>query len=117
MTVEETISVLSKARLPLQNEKILQAEIAKIIPEFIPERRLAGCLGTLGIIDFYHLRNSIGVEVKIKGGRKAIYRQCEQYCRSYEISSLILVTNRAMGLPPEIHGKPCYVVNLGKAWL
>jgi hypothetical protein len=111
MTIEDTISILSAKKLPLQNEKLLQIEIARILPSFIPEYPLNGS----GVIDFF--LSGVGIEVKITGNRKDIYRQCKRYCDSFEIKSLILVTNRAMGLPSQINGKPCYVVNLGKAWL
>jgi hypothetical protein len=59
----------------------------------------------------------IGIEVKIKGNAKAIYKQCARYCALPEIEALILVTGRSMGFPETINNKPCYVVRLGKGWL
>ena len=57
------------------------------------------------------------VEVKIKGSAKAIYRQCERYSAFPEVKGVYLVTNKAMGFPETLNGKPCYVINLGKSWL
>lgn len=68
------------------------------------------------IIDFL-LFDSIGVEVKIKGQKRAIYKQCERYCKFEKLKQLILVTNVSIGFPKEINGKDCYILNLSKAWL
>lgn len=57
------------------------------------------------------------IEVKIKGNAKAIYKQCERYCQFERVRGLVLVSNRAMGFPEMINGKPCHVLQLGKAWL
>jgi hypothetical protein len=114
MTASTVMQALAGKRLPLQNEKLLQAELANLLPKFFREYHLAD---GLGIIDFYYFNSKIGIEVKIKGNRKDIYRQVTRYCQSSEINVLILLTNRAMGLPEFINGKPCYVVNLGTAWL
>lgn len=116
--IETIIHHLKSRRFPLQNEKMLQGEIeahlratlhweAKILREFT--------LGPKDIIDF--LIADIGIEVKVKGGKRAIYRQCVRYCQYDNIQSLILVTNISMGFPEQINNKNCYVVNLSKAWL
>lgn len=64
------------------------------------------------IIDF--MVGPIGVEVKIKGQRRAIYRQCERYCEHACVGSLVLATNVAMGMPETINGKPVFVASLGR---
>lgn len=67
-------------------------------------------------VDFF--LDGTAIEVKInKGAAKSIYKQCERYCQFDEVKNLILVTNRPMGFPKEINGKPCYVISLGKGWL
>ena len=68
------------------------------------------------IIDFV-VDETIGIEVKIKGSKMAIYRQMERYAQHASLSALILITNVPTGFPEEINGKPVYVVNLAKAWL
>lgn len=111
MTGEEVLSCLSKYRFSLSSEKTLQAEIHKLIPEFSREYKL----DEESVVDFF--KDGIAVEVKIKGVAKAIYRQCERYCHVDQVKVLILVTNKSMGFPKEINGKPCYVLNLGRGWL
>lgn len=109
------IRVLSKERLPLQNEKDLQEKIQRLLYEnklvFNREQKL----DEDNIPDLFDY--DIAIEVKTKGSRREIFRQCERYCKFDQVKALILITNRSMGLPKEINGKPCYLVNLGKAWL
>lgn len=111
MTVLQTLRTLEFKKLSLHDEKTLQREIAALLPTFVREYRLS----PNDVIDFFLL--GVGIEVKIKGSRRQIYEQCKRYCQFSRVECLILVTNRTMGLPKEINGKHCYVVNLGKAWL
>lgn len=111
------IEMVSKYKLGVQNEKILQGQIAEIfiagkIP-FFKEYRL----DDKNIPDFYIRQAQIAVEIKIKGSKKEIYKQCERYSKFDQVKEILLITNRSMGFPEELNGKPCYVVNLGKAWL
>lgn len=117
MTLDAIVKTLSWVKFPLQNEKLLQAEISKVLPLCMREYTLHDSNGACGTIDFFSIRSGVGVEIKIQGGKKQIYRQVKRYCDSFEIKALVLVTNRSMGLPAEINGKPCVVVNLGEAWL
>lgn len=114
----DIIQALRSKRFPVENEKVLQAEIGKHLAE-----RFSGChilrefeLDSLNIIDFL-LERQIGIEVKIKGAKREIYRQCERYLNFDQVKVFILVTNLSMGFPEEINGKSCYVVKLGQAWL
>jgi hypothetical protein len=114
----DIIQALRMQRFTLETEKLLQAQIRsflhgrfttlRIEPEYI--------LDPHNVIDFL-LDNRVGVEVKIKGSKREIFRQCERYCDFELIQVLILVTNLSMGFPPEINGKSCYVIKLGQAWL
>ncbi|TJW14381.1 MAG: hypothetical protein E5W82_10420 [Mesorhizobium sp.] len=115
MTVQRIMGLLSTLRLPLSDEKRLQAAIADEftladIP-FVREVRLSPA----DVIDF--MAGEIGIEVKIKGGKRDIYHQVERYAQHVRVKELILVSNVAMGFPPEIKGKPVYFHNLAKAWL
>lgn len=113
--LSDLIKVISSSRFSVDNEKNTQAEIErKIIESGIPYKR-EHHLDAINIPDFFI--DGIAVEVKIKGTAKTIYRQCERYCKFDEVEKLVLVTNRSMGFPKEINGKPCYVINLGRAWL
>lgn len=107
----EYLSRIYRYRFSLSSEKALQAEVHKILPEFQREYRL----DEQSVVDLFN--DGIAMEIKIKGGAKAIYKQCERYCMIDEVKILVLVTNKSMGFPPEINGKPCYVINLGRGWL
>lgn len=78
---------------------------------FIREYRL----DSKNILDFYI--GNIGVEVKIKGSAKSTYKQCERYCQFDKVQQLLLVTNKAHGMPNIINDKPIAVLRLGSAWL
>ena len=124
--MEEIISkifqLLKKNPLELQDEKVLQTQMAALFTKNGISYRREFSLNQRNTIDFMiddpQLHpGSIGVEVKIKGSKKAIYRQCERYCAFPEISALILVTNKSIGFPESLEQKPCFVANLGVAWL
>lgn len=116
--VDEIIRALRTQRFGVQDEKQLQAEIAWFLigrfPKISVEREYH--FDADNIVDFL-LDGSIGVEVKIKGAKRSIFRQCERYCQFDAVKIFILITNLSMGFPQEINGKPCYVVKLGHAWL
>ncbi len=109
------IKILSSYRFPLEKEKETQAAIEKRFEENGIQYSREHHLDPVNIPDFFI--DGTAIEIKIKGNAKSIYKQCERYCQFDEVKSLILVTNRSMGFPKEINGKPCYFINLGKAWL
>lgn len=102
-------------RFLLNSEAELQDQMEQVLVDagvpFERERRL----GPRSRPDFF--LDGVAVEVKIKGSARAIYRQCERYAGFSEVTEVLLVTNRAMGFPKEINGKPAYFLNLGAAWL
>jgi hypothetical protein len=106
---------LKSRRFSLENEKRLQAEIAYQLYQSKLSFDIEYHLDAHNIIDFFV--EGIGIEIKISGSAMNIYRQCERYCRFDAIKFLILITNKYMGLPEEIDGKPCSIINLGEAWL
>ena len=109
------LRVLERNRYSLNTEKQLQSEI---MTSFMQERMKVSReyrLDNNNIVDFYV--NGTAIEVKIKGSARDIYKQLERYAEFESVTELILVTNKAMGLPPTIKGKPCYYVSLGKNWL
>lgn len=114
---QEIKALLECKKFEMQNEKALQSDIDLALRQINVHREYK--LDYFNIIDFLvkHSDGNIGIEVKIKGGRKDIFKQCERYCLHKEIQILILVTNRAMGFPESINDKPCYVVNISKGWL
>lgn len=112
-TIQMTADQIKKTRADLTNEKKTQNQIFEEIKYFGFVREYK--LDAHNIPDFFY--DGIAIEVKIKGSKMAIYKQCERYCRFDQVKALILCTNKSMGFPEEINGKPCYYINLGKAWL
>ena len=120
--VSRIVRLLERAPLPLSDEKALQAEMLALLQHdgLAVEREVR--LGEGDIVDFLILdgqsyRSGLAVEVKIKGQRRAIYRQIERYCTHPRVTEIVLATNVPMGLPDTIHGKPARVAQLGRAWL
>lgn len=114
--IEGVFRRLKHQRLNLTDEKKLQAEIDVILSyQFGDGLQREKYLDSHNIIDFFI--HGVGIEVKIKGGKRDIYKQCERYCGFEEITSLILVTNVGMGFPEQINNKNCYVLKLSAAWL
>ena len=116
MNAAEITSLLRSHRYPLGTEAALQAEIEKLFNvagvAFERERRL----GPADRIDFL-CAGGIGIEAKVRSGKRIIYRQLARYSCHEAITALILVTNTAMGLPPNLNGRPLYYVSLGRAAL
>jgi hypothetical protein len=116
--------LLSTTRLPVDTEQALQIEIGKLLDgNHIPHVREVKVSG--GRIDFlagYTSRLaphavSVGIECKIDGGARMIFRQCNAYCGDPRIGHLIVATGKALAMPPRMQGKPVTVVSLGRAWL
>lgn len=109
---------LEKHRFMVQDEKALQLAIYKVISEACEPQNVQReyVLDKKNTIDFL-VYDSIGVEVKIKGQKREIYKQCVRYCSFERISHLLLLTSVSMGFPQTINGKDCYVLNLSRAWL
>lgn len=111
----ELIRALSKARLPFDDEKRLQARMLEVIVcAGIPVEREARVAG--GVIDFL-FPFGVGIEVKISGSASAIRRQLERYSKDERIHTLILATSKSIHLPDEIGGTRVIVLDLGRAWL
>lgn len=118
--IEQILSAIKGQRFDLQNEKELQKQIGESLSSTGLIYSREHQLSKKDIIDFFlpdEGKAGIGLELKIKGTAKAIYKQLDRYCQHHEITHIILVTNRTMGLPKLINNKPAYIINLGKAWL
>lgn len=113
--ISNIIDDISKCKFSLDNEKVLQSELfSKLFKSFETTEREFH-LDNKNIIDIYI--SGIAIETKIHAGAKDIYKQCLRYSKFDSVKAIILVTNRSIGFPTHLNNKPCYVINLGKAWL
>ena len=106
---------LGRHRFRLDNEKLLQSQVCDVLIHAGYSVQREHKLGPADVIDA--LIGDVGIEMKIKGQRRTIYRQCVRYCEHDQVGSLILMTAAAMGMPATLNGKPVHVVSLGRAWL
>jgi hypothetical protein len=111
----DVVRLLKGNRLPLTSEAELQDAIEEKLKSASVEYEREYILDAANRADF--MLTGIVVEVKIGGSARNIYRQCERYSTFEQVREICLVTNRAMGFPADLNGKPCYVLNLGQAWL
>lgn len=110
------IALLSPKKLFLTDEKVLQEEIEKCLKEGLNQSiQREVSLTKKDIIDF--IIEGLGIEVKIKGSKTAIYHQLGRYAESDRIKAILLITNKACKMPPFINGKDIYLMSLGNGWL
>jgi hypothetical protein len=125
LRVDDLVSKLRHARLRLDTEQALQDDIEAVIRGTgLPYRREVRVAG--GRIDFLvgsesrvgaaHVRG-IGIEVKIRGGKRSIHRQCAAYCGDPRIGHLVVITATALALPEVMHRTPVTILEIGRAWL
>lgn len=118
MDVAELVRALRKVRYRLGTERRLQESVSENLQALVGENRFKAeaKIGPRERIDFL-VNGGIGIECKLKCGRRDIYRQLTRYAGCESINSLILITNTAMGLPEAIDDVPLYYVSLGRALL
>jgi hydroxylamine reductase (hybrid-cluster protein) len=116
MEVEQIIKLLSKYKFPLQDEKETQVLIENVLSEAGIKFKREYKISDKDQPDFL-IDSGIVLVVKIKGRPVDILCQCQRYCQHNMVSILILITNKLIGFPSEINGKPCYVINMGKSWM
>lgn len=64
------------------------------------------------------LVDGVGVEVKVQGSRRDIFRQLERYAESDQISALVLATSAAWPAGfASINRKPFFHASLVRGWL
>lgn len=111
----QLIGMIRRFQLPLHDEKQAQAALHQHLTEHGIEHDREVRLSDQDVVDF--MVDGTAVELKLKGSRMAIYRQIERYAQHDSVKAIILLTARAMGLPPEINGKPAVACSMSGAWL
>jgi hypothetical protein len=116
MTVAELVQHLRRQRYRVGQEIWLQDDIETSLRflqiAFEREARLAP--GER--IDFL-VAGGIGIEAKTRCAPRKIFRQLERYAAIEAVTSLILITGTATGLPAAINDKPLYLISTGRASL
>jgi hypothetical protein len=105
--------VVRSHRWRLEDEKRLQADLHSHLAAAGVELRREVRLDPKSRIDF--MAGAIGIEVKIKGSKRDIYRQVERYCQFEAIAELVLISNVPLGLPAFISGKRIHIIDLTSA--
>jgi hypothetical protein len=128
-TATRIVECLSRARLPLEDEKALQAAMLDELQRANINAQSEWGIEGGGAIDFavtipqYASDERmprlpfVGIEVKIAGGKRDIHRQLLKYSGDQRLQELIVATSRPLSLPHLIGGKPAIIVDLGRAWL
>ncbi len=113
---DRVCAALTGSRIDMSVEMVTQEQIAGVL-------RLNGItfqkefkLGPGSRIDFL-CKDGTGIEVKLAGQSKAIYRQVLKYTMSDEVEAVIIASSKSLGFPSEVNGKPCRVVSLSRAWM
>jgi len=110
-------SLLNK-RFDTRNEKALQIEMFEVFEKAFPGLVLKEhYLSDRDIIDFFFPGTGTGIEVKIKGEKRSIFKQLQRYAAFDDIKEILLITSKAMALPDSINNKPVKYYNISQAWL
>lgn len=114
--LEEVLAALRTIRAPLERgEYDLHALVAAALDRAGLASRHEVPLAPRCRIDF--LCGGIGIEVKRGQPERArIRQQLARYAACDQVEALVLVTERAVDLPPALAGKPLRAVCLRKLW-
>lgn len=107
--INRFVSVLSNYSINFNDEKDLQESIFKIMLNYFNIQKEYS-LEPYGIVDFFI--EGVAIEVKIKGQKAKIYRQCRDYCKHPDVTHLLLVSTNPLSLPEIVENKRCYTYQI-----
>lgn len=113
----QIVDALSRARFRYANEHELHDGIAALLTSIgiaVGAEHREVTLSPRDRIDFL-LESGIGIEVKVDGGPRDVWRQMGRYAEHGRIRSLLLITTRArhaVGAPADLGGTPVSVAVL-----
>jgi hypothetical protein len=113
---QRTFNLLGKRRFVIGGEYDVQDQVEAALETGGVVFQREKILDRKNRIDFL-CAHGTGIEIKIKGGKREIFRQLQRYAEFDSISALILVSSVALGLPPRINDKPVLLLSIGAAWL
>ena len=109
-------SIVQRGRFDLSDEKRTQTQLADALTAAgLPFAR-EHALSEGDVVDFL-VAGILAVELKIKGSKKAIFRQLERYAGHDCVHAILLVSALAIPLPATIKGKPAATASLAFGWL
>ena len=116
MIVNELVQQLRRQRYRVGQEAWLQIDIEVALTALGVTFEREGRLTAKDRIDFL-VSGGIGIEAKTRCSPRQIYRQLERYAAHDAITSLILISGTATGLPEAINGRPLFYISTGRAAL
>lgn len=115
-SLDTLLACLRSSRFPLGSEVKTQEAIENALTAAGIDHCREFRLSSEDRVDFFV--NGVAVEIKVRAdSARAIFRQVERYARHDIVTAIVLVSNKPMGLPTEINGKPAYFVNLARTWM
>jgi hypothetical protein len=112
MTALDVCRLMRLHRFRLGHEALLQEDVEALFRrEGVPFLR-EHILGPADRVDFL-VDGRIAVELKIRAPKRRILRQLERYAAHDCVEALVLASVSAVGIPPQLVGKPVFVVPLG----
>lgn len=107
--------VIAAARINLTSEATAHRDVMAALTaagiDACPEARLTASER----IDV--LCGPVGVEIKVGGSRRSIWRQLCRYAALPEIEALVLATGTAWPGTPSVDGVPLSVADMSRGWL
>lgn len=110
------VTALQSSRIGVSTEASAQKDAAEALTRAGLEVRREVGLSARDRIDL--MVGAVGIEVKVKGSRREIFRQLERYAESDQIAALVLASSSAWpaGIST-IGGKPFFHASLVRGWL
>lgn len=97
--IEQILKVLDRAYIPMVHEDAMQRAVGASLREAGIEHTAEFSLDKQSRIDF-HLPPNVGIECKVGGSAGAVQRQLLRYALTGRYEHLILITSKAIELPP-----------------
>ena len=110
------VAAIEGARIQVATEDLAHESIAAALAAAGISAEREVFLDAASRVDF--LADGVGVEVKVKGARRAIWRQVGRYAAHPCIHAVVVATSVA--LPRDlgrVEGKPILVASLSRGWL
>lgn len=119
-TADDRVCALSawiqSLKLRISHEKLAQLDLEHACRENgIEYDREVVLEDGVSVPDF--VIHCVAVELKVKGGVMAIFRQVERYAQNQSVHGIVLATASTMRLPATVAGKPARRASISAGWL